>query len=173
MNEPTIRRAEPRDAAVLAELGRQTFVESHGQSASKEILDRYLNVKYDPQVVLDELNDPNNLIHLITFGEQAVGYAKLVLNMSHPNVAEPKAAKLDRLYVLEAYHDQKLGLALFNHQLELAKALDQQAMWLFVWVDNHRAIRFYTKAGFEIVGSHLFALSSTHTNLNHVMNLHW
>lgn len=173
MIEHLIRRAEPEDAAVLAELGRQTFVESHGHSASKEILDMYLNAKYDPQAVLDDLSDPKNLIHLITFGEQSVGYAKLSLNISHPNVAEPKAAKLDRLYVLEAYHDQKLGLALFNHQLELARAMNQQAMWLFVWVENHRAVRFYTKAGFEIVGSHQFALSASHTNLNHVMKLHW
>lgn len=173
MIEHLIRRAEPKDAAVLAELGRQTFVESHGHSASKEILDVYLNAKYNPKAFLDDLSDPANLFHLLVCGEIVVGYAKLSLNISHSNVAEPNAAKLDRLYVLEAYHDQKLGLTLFNHQLELARTMNQQAMWLFVWVENHRAIRFYTKAGFEIVGSHQFALSASHTNENHVMRLHW
>jgi len=44
-------------------------------------------------------------------------------------------------------------------------------MWLFVWTENHKAINFYKKAGFKIVGQHDFQISATHSNPNHQMLL--
>jgi ribosomal protein S18 acetylase RimI-like enzyme len=44
-------------------------------------------------------------------------------------------------------------------------------MWLFVWKENQRAIHFYKKAGFHIIGSYDFRLTETHSNPNHQMLL--
>ena len=44
-------------------------------------------------------------------------------------------------------------------------------MWLFTWVDNKRAVNFYLKTGFKIVGSHKFKVTDTHYNQHHQMYL--
>jgi ribosomal protein S18 acetylase RimI-like enzyme len=47
----------------------------------------------------------------------------------------------------------------------------EAGVWLYVWKENHRAVAFYQKMGFEIVGEGLFKISETHYNPNHVMYL--
>ncbi len=44
-------------------------------------------------------------------------------------------------------------------------------MWLFVWKENQRAVNFYDKAGFKIIGNYEFKLSKTHSNPNYQMFL--
>jgi ribosomal protein S18 acetylase RimI-like enzyme len=44
-------------------------------------------------------------------------------------------------------------------------------MWLYTWTGNERAVSFYLKAGFKIIGSHNFKISATHSNPNHRMLL--
>jgi ribosomal protein S18 acetylase RimI-like enzyme len=79
--------------------------------------------------------------------------------------------KLERLYVLKEFHHLKLGLELFNFNVELSKKNNQAGMWLFVWTENLKAINFYKKAGFNIVGKYNFKISETHSNPNHQMLL--
>jgi ribosomal protein S18 acetylase RimI-like enzyme len=82
---------------------------------------------------------------------------------------ESHFAKLERLYLLKEFYDKKLGNALFQFNCDLAKQHSQKGIWLFVWTGNHRAIRFYDKAGFKIIGSHNFKISEDHSNPNHQM----
>ena len=72
---------------------------------------------------------------------------------------------------MEEFHSLKLGLELFNFNLNESVKHKQAGMWLFVWTENHKAINFYKKAGFKIVGQHDFQISATHSNPNHQMLL--
>ena len=56
---------------------------------------------------------------------------------------------------------------------KLSRELGQDRMWLYVWKENHRALRFYEKAGFQIVGDGLFRLTATHANPNWQMFLRY
>ena len=73
--------------------------------------------------------------------------------------------------MLSDYHRLKLGLELFNFNVQLSKKHQQAGMWLFVWVENTKAIKFYNNFGFKIIGSHDFEISKTHSNPNHQMLL--
>jgi hypothetical protein len=42
--------------------------------------------------------------------------------------------------------------------ISVAKQAGLQYMWLGIWEENPRAIRFYEKRGFEKFGSHSFRL---------------
>jgi ribosomal protein S18 acetylase RimI-like enzyme len=79
--------------------------------------------------------------------------------------------KLERLYLLKEFYGRNLGAELFNFNLNLSKEAGEKGLWLYVWKGNDRAIRFYQKQGFEIVGSHDFKISETHHNPNHQMFL--
>ena len=50
---------------------------------------------------------------------------------------------------------------LFQFNLDLSKKMDQTGFWLYVWTGNLRAIEFYRKAGFSIIGTTEFKISET------------
>lgn len=166
-----IRKAVMEDAAVLAGIAKTTFLQSHGHSASPEEIAFYVNEKFNEEAIREELKNEANIFHLIYYNETAAGYSKIILNDPHPDILYPNITKLERLYLLKDFHDKKLGAALFSFIRTLANENQQAGIWLYVWKQNARAISFYTKAGFTIVGSFDFRISATHSNPNHQLLL--
>ena len=166
-----IRRATPNDFKILTDLGRQTFIESHGHSASKADIDFYLNEKYTYKIFQEELDNDNNIYHIIYFEGQPIGFSKIVFNSPTPNIPMATITKLERLYLLKEFYKLKKGQELFDFNVELSKSNNQTGIWLFVWKENERAVNFYIKNGFQIIGSHDFQISATHSNPNHQMYL--
>ncbi|MCX6276187.1 MAG: GNAT family N-acetyltransferase [Bacteroidetes bacterium] len=167
----SIAKAKVEDANLLAELGSKTFIESHGQSASKADIDKYMNEKFNSNVVLEELSDRKNIYHIIYRDQQPAGYSKIIFNENHSGIQNGNVTKLERLYLLKEFYDLKLGHQLLEFNISLSEQNNQDGMWLFVWKENLRAVRFYEKAGFEVVGSYDFKLTDTHSNPNHQMLL--
>ncbi|MBU3677313.1 MAG: GNAT family N-acetyltransferase [Chitinophagaceae bacterium] len=168
-----IERANLNDVSVICHIGYAEVEAAHRASCAPDILSVYLNKNYNEEAIRTELLNARNLYHVLWYNNEPVGFSKIVLHQHHPNIKVSPSAKLDRIYVSSAFHDKKLGAALLQYNIELAKQHGQQGLWLFTWIGNERAIRFYTKFGFEIVGSHWFEVSETHSNENHHMLLRW
>jgi ribosomal protein S18 acetylase RimI-like enzyme len=167
----SIVKARKKDFQVLTDIGKQSFIESHGSSALAEDIDSYVSKNYINDAFIKELSNPKNIYYIIYYGKQAAGYSKIIFNTPHPNIPIENVTKLERLYLLKEFYDLKLGPELFNFNLEFSKQNNQAGMWLFVWTENHRAINFYKTNGFKIIGSHDFKISETHSNPNHQMLL--
>ena len=103
--------------------------------------------------------------------DEPAGYSKIIFNVPHYNIESSNVTKLDRIYLLEKFHGFGSGFELLNFNIELSVKNNQSGMWLFVWKENHRAVRFYEKTGFKIIGSYDFKISETHSNPNHQMFL--
>jgi ribosomal protein S18 acetylase RimI-like enzyme len=168
-----ILKADVKNAELIAKLGKQTFIESHGHSASKEDIDTFLLKYYTTKAVAKEFDNPNIIYYLVKFNSQFVGFSKIEFNSPDYNIAEEHVTKLARLYLLKEYYGKNLGATLFNFNIELSKAKHQKGIWLHVWVENEKAIRFYKKNGFQIVGGYDYQISKTHSNPNHVMYLEY
>jgi diamine N-acetyltransferase len=167
----SIIRAVEKDAVLLSELAGQTFIESHGTSADPEDIAAYVAEKYTPAILKAELEDPANIYHLLYYHNLPVGFSKIVLNTEYEDRLEADIAKLERIYLLKGYYGTNLGPALMDFLLHLVKKEKQAGVWLYVWKENIRAIRFYQKKGFSITGSHDFPITAKHTNPNHRMLL--
>jgi len=167
----SIVRATENDTELLAELSRQTFLESHGHSAGKEDIDKYVAEKYSAEVLKQELADENNIYHLLYYNNKAAGFSKIIFNSPYLHATEKNITKLERIYLLTAFHDLHLGKQLFDFNIQLMKSNNQSGVWLYVWKENQRAIQFYTKKGFVIIGSHDFKISDNHSNPNHQLLL--
>ena len=126
-----------------------------------------------PEFFQAELEDEKNIYHIIYNNNTPAGFSKIILNQAHPLIPLQNVTKLERLYILKRYYNLKLGAKLFRFNLLLSKENQQSGMWLFVWKENSRAIRFYEKKGFKIIGSHDFKISERHSNPNHVMYLEY
>lgn len=167
----SITKAKIDDAHLLADLGLKTFIESHGHSASMAVIDKYVNEKFNINAVQEELADRRNIYHIIFHDQQPAGYSKIIFNENHSGIQNGDVTKLERLYLLKEFYDLKLGHQLLEFNISLSEQNNQEGMWLFVWKENERAVRFYEKAGFEIVGSFDFKLTDKHSNPNHQMLL--
>ncbi len=167
----SIRKATEEDAPLLAAIAAASFTESHGHSAPAADIQAYVEEKYNPAVLQQELQDPNNIYHILYYQEQPAGYSRIIFNAPYPESPEQNICKLERLYLLKAFYKLQLGTALFAFNVNLMKENKQAGAWLYVWKDNRRAVQFYQQAGFVINGSHDFQISATHSNPNHRMLL--
>lgn len=166
-----IIKAEIKHATLIAEIGEKTFWESHGISASKVNINAFVSKTYTKETIVKQLENPNYLYYLIYYNNKISGFSKIELNASNSNISTKNITKLDRFYLLKTFYGQKLGLELFDFNVALSKKNQQEGIWLAVWVENKRAIKFYQKAGFKIVGKYDFQISNTHSNPNHIMYL--
>ncbi len=168
-----IVKAKVNDYQLLADIGRSSFIESHGGSAAQCDIEMYVSKNYDRDVIKAELTDPKNIYHIIYHYEKPVGYSKIIFNAPDSNIRMVSVTKLERLYLLEKFHGLKSGYELLNFNIELSRKNNQLGMWLFVWKENNRAVNFYKKTGFRIVGSYDFKITETHSNPNHQMLLEY
>jgi len=166
-----IAKATIQDSKQLAQLAKASFLPAHGHSAPKEDVDMYVSGNFNETTFIKEISNPESHYYLIYYDKKLAGYSKITLNTPNKNRTSNNITCLSRLYVLKEFYGLQLGKALFHFNLELAKQHQQQGIWLHVWVENQRAIHFYTKMGFKIVGSYDFRISATHTNPNYVMYL--
>lgn len=171
MSSISIIKAGVEHCDILADLAARTFLESHGHSGPAEDINTYVREKYTFEILAQELSDKKNIYHLITFNNIPAGFSKIIYDVSHPEIPISNATKLERIYVLKEFYDQKLGWHLYLHNEKLSRANNQGGMWLYVWKQNDRAVKFYRKLGFREAGSFDFPISPTHSNPNFRMYL--
>lgn len=170
-NTISITPIDRKDAEILRELAIITFQESHGHSASEVDIDAYINAKFTTENIAQELSDASNVFHFIYCNGELAGYSKLIYNTPYENLTPSNSTKLERLYVLEKFHDRKLGKQLMDFSLNLARRNEQSGVWLYVWTENHRAVRFYENCGFQQIAETYFQISARHANPNWILSL--
>ena len=168
----SIVRANKHHVQLLSEIAKQTFVESHGNSAASDDIDIYVTKNYSADIFKNELSDTKNIYHIIYHQNRAAGYSKIILDTPYSNSQIKNIAKLERLYLLKEFYNLQLGQQLFQFNINFSIKNNQKGIWLYVWKENQRALNFYKKNGFQIVGSHDFKISETHSNPNHQMFLY-
>lgn len=166
-----IERATLNEVSIVCRIGYTEVGAAHRDSCSPHHLNEYLDTHYNEAAIAADIINSNHYYFILYYNNEPIGFSKIVLNQPHPAIQETAVTKLDRIYILQAYHDKKLGAELLRYNIEFAKQHQQVGMWLFTWIGNERAIRFYTQFGFEVIASHWFNVSKSHANENHQMLL--
>jgi hypothetical protein len=55
---------------LLVDIGKVSFIESHGSSASPEIIGKYVNNTYTDEVFEAELSSDENIYHIICYHQK-------------------------------------------------------------------------------------------------------
>lgn len=160
MSSFTIRRAVLSDASALAELAARTFTETFAADNSPEDLDAHLRSSFGEARQSAEIED-RDVITLLAFrGEALAGYAQVRRKPAPSCVAAEKPVELHRFYLVRSAQGAGLAAQLMLAARAAARELGGMHIWLGVWERNPRAIAFYTKSGFVVVGSHVFVVGS-------------
>ena len=153
-----LRRATLGDAPSLAVLAERTFRDSFSARNSPDNMDLHCARHFSPEIQAREIADRGLVTTLALEAGQFVGFSQMTLEKPHPHVAAKRPAELNRIYVVAALHGKGVAQALMQEALANAAAAGADCLWLGVWEHNPKAVAFYRKFGFEIVGSHPFML---------------
>lgn len=164
----TYRNATPADAAPMAEIGARSFAETFGHLYSSENLAAFL-VNHSEENWHRELTDPRYAVRLAHDGDTAIGFAK-VGPPSLPFEVKGPTAELRQLYVLKPWQGAGIAPVLMDWVIAEARGRGAEALYLSVFIDNHRAQKFYGRYGFEAVGRYDFMVGA-HADEDIIMRL--
>jgi len=92
------------------------------------------------------------------------GYARLRFGDSPDCVGGAFPAEIARFYATRPWIGGGVGAALMPSAIDVVASEGCDVIWLDVWEKNPRAIAFYSKWGFEVVGTQSFVLGSDAQN---------
>ena len=148
------RDARPPDGPALAGMARRAFIETFGTLYRSSDLAQFLDRSFGADGLPSQLDDPAYQVRLALDSGAIVGFAKLG-PVAFPG-DWPAAIELHQLYVLASHLGAGVGPELMRWALATARRQGYRRMVLSVFVDNHRAQRFYARHGFREVGRHAF-----------------
>lgn len=154
----TIRRAALTDAAALAAFSESTFRETFSADNSQDNVDLHCTQNFGVEIQSREIADPQWITLLAEIGDNLVGFAQLRLMHTSSVVPGVRPAELHRIYVASEWHGRGVANTLMRDVIAVAAQSGSDCIWLGVWERNLKAIAFYRKHAFCIVGDHSFML---------------
>ncbi|GHD52818.1 N-acetyltransferase [Mycetocola manganoxydans] len=161
----TVRQATTTDAARLAELAEITFPLACPPGSDPENIAAFIATHLSPERFAGYLSDDGRRILVAEDDTGMCGYTMLVLGEpSDTDVASALTIRptieLSKVYVLAGSHGRGVSAPLIAATLDAAAETQAAGIWLGVNDQNARAVRFYEKSGFRIVGRKTFQLGS-------------
>jgi len=158
MNEIKIEKVAPTEVVHLQKIATETFYETFGPSNDEENMRTYLAEGFSIGRLTEELNDGNADFFFAKLNDKVIGYLKINSGASQTELQHENALEIERIYVSKEFHGKKVGQLLYNKAIEIATKRKADFVWLGVWEENQRAIRFYKKNGFVEFDKHIFKL---------------
>jgi ribosomal protein S18 acetylase RimI-like enzyme len=160
----SIRKATAADAEMLTELAWRTFNDAFAPMNSPENMEAYRRQNFTLQIFSAQLADPRATFLIADIEAAPVAFAKLYGGDVPECIRGFAPVEIERFYVVQQFHGKGVAQTLMQACLDRARQSGHGTVYLGVWEDNHRAIAFYRKLGFEIVGSHVFHMGDEAQN---------
>ena len=153
------RDGVPADAAALDRIFDVTFCDTFAHLYAPEDLEAFLGgfgiADWEAQ-----LADPAFAFRIAEEGAGPIGYVKLGSLLKLPIEPSGSALLLDQLYVLKEHHGSGIASGLMDWAIDESRRRGAKELYLTVYIDNHRARRFYDRYGFEAVGRYDFMVGN-------------
>lgn len=152
------RDAAPADAAALDALFDSVFCDTFAHLYRPEDLAAFLS-SFGVADWERQLRDPSFAVRIAEVDGVPAGYVKIG-PMKLPVEPGDSAMLLDQLYVRGEHHGSGIARQLMDWAIGEARRRGAEALYLTVFIENHRARRFYDLYGFEDVGRYAFMVGN-------------
>lgn len=157
MSHIVMKKAIPQDAPLLAELGAKTFYDTFRPHNTEEDMQQYIAKAYTVDGIEANLEKPAVHYYIAYVDGKPGGYIKLIHDETYEGLTG-KSIELEKIYVLQEMLGAHVGKALMEQAIAHAKQNGFDTLFLGVWQENTRAIRFYEKFGFTTFNTRQFIL---------------
>ena len=155
-----ITKINTKDVIALQYISHKTFTETFAVHNTVENMKQYLDQYFTVDNLTVEIENPNSQFYFAKQDNRVIGYLKLNFAHAQTELQDCSSIEIERIYVLKENHGSGVGIELLNFSIQIAKQNKAAYIWLGVWENNHRAIRFYKKNGFTTFDKHQFVLGS-------------
>ncbi len=152
------------DAEALTEFAARTFYDAFAPTNSTENMEAYMSENFTPETFSAQLADPHAVFLIAEIEGVLAGFAKLQNGDTPDCVKGIAPIEIERFYVDQRFHGGGVAHSLMQACFDHAERSGHQTIFLGVWENNPRAIAFYRKWGFEIVGAHVFQMGNEAQN---------
>ena len=160
MNTIEIRKATVSDLETIQNISSQTFKETFAAVNTPENISNYVKESFNLKQLETELNNANSQFYIAYSDSESVGYLKINFGDAQTESINENALEVQRIYVLQNFHGKNIGQLLLDEVKKIAKSSGVDSVWLGVWEENYRALRFYTKNGFVVFDKHVFIMGN-------------
>jgi ribosomal protein S18 acetylase RimI-like enzyme len=143
----------------LTKISRDTFVDTFSGHNTREDMELFLEGTFCTEILKAEMEQADNHFFFARHGSIEAGYLKL----STPPVSdtgEEDCLEISRIYVVKEQLGNGIGKALMEFAFAFAQKKNKKCVYLGVWENNERAIRFYQRFGFKKCGEHIFIVGT-------------
>jgi ribosomal protein S18 acetylase RimI-like enzyme len=160
----TFRNAEATDLVALSKLAALTFRDAFAAFNTEEDMRLYCETNFNVAALAGILTDSNKRLVVAEPGTDLVAYAQVHIGETCSSVPAARPVELHRFYIASAWHGTGLAAEFLDDIVRFSRQCDADVLWLGVWENNRRAIRFYEKCGFLTVGAKEFMLGHDRQN---------
>lgn len=158
MQQISIQKITLKEVKALQAITRLTFYQTFAEVNTEENMSRYLENDLSLERLSEELNNPNSEFYFVSLQNEVIGYLKINCESAQTEQKTANSLEIERIYVLKEFLGKNIGQLLLEHAFQIAREKGNENVWLGVWEENKRAIRFYQKNGFEEFDKHIFML---------------
>ncbi len=159
----TVRECTGGDAAALAVVGAATFLEAFAGIVPGDAILAHCAKNHMPGAYTALLAQPETRAWLaeVEPGAAPVGYALLTAPHFPEALVRAGDAELRRIYLFSRFHGAGAGQRMMDAAVAGAREQGAARLLLGVHPENHRALAFYRRNGFAVIGTRSFQVGTS------------
>lgn len=148
-----IRSALLSDAASLSDFASRQFRATYSADTPASDLEAYISKSFTVEKQSDEITTSDSDVLIAIIDEKIIGYAHVKFQ-----AGVTRSALLNRIYVEQSWKGKAVGSALLTEVIGKVRGMGADRIKLTVYERNARAVAFYKKAGFTVIGTEVLAV---------------
>lgn len=160
-----IELAKKEDIKNIASLAVQVWLDTYATEGIRDVFSEYVWNELTPESFQKRFDDKNRLFISVKKNNHLIGFVEINTNSTSPVNSELNF-EIDKLYIQNNFCGKNIGSEIISFIGNYCSENSIPGMWLTVYENNIRAIKFYFKNDFEEIGEYYFHLENeSHRNL--------
>ena len=168
MDRISFGKAKLSDSIRISVLLKTVYIQTYANDGITFEFANFITKRFSIENIENIIKENPYRLIVAYYNENPVGVAEIIYNSTCPirNISVPE---LSKLYVLERFYGKGIGFGLIKEAEKEVKKNGFKEFNLEVYIKNSRAIAFYKRQGYTVIGNVDFPMEfNTYENL--VMN---
>ncbi len=149
---------------LLQKISIETFSLAFAKDNTSENLVDYYGKAFSIEALSNQINNLNSRFYFVYDEDKLAAYFKINIGESQTEIGTNDEMELERLYIYPEHQNKKIGAFIVNEVKIKGILENKKYIWLGVWENNLRAIKFYQNQGFIKFDSHIYYLGNDPQN---------
>ncbi len=168
MENLSIDKAKLADSLRISILLKTVYIDAYGVEGVTTEFANFIDANFSKEKIEEKIKTNPDSLWSAYYKNNPIGIAEIIFKSECP-IKKRVIPELGKLYVLQRFHGTGTASGLLQKVEETVRQKGYEELYLEVWGNNIKAIKFYEKYGFTTIGKAQFPME-TNTYINLVMH---